>query len=270
MRSALTVAAATALVGVLGLAGCGDEETADSAETVTSPTTAPPATAPSESSPPPSPGESESGPSSDGSGTAGTASTEPPAPSTAGGLAATLLSGRDLPGLNAEVGWRETGTRRAEAVPPPWVCQPFSLVDNGAVTAVQRSFAAAEGDATAAQVVGRFADRQSAQRGFAVLLANARNCADRLRELGRKPQGPVDPLTPLPVAGGRAGWGVLFSGPVPGERDVAYIDAVAVVQVGVLVSVTSMSSIGQDYNYEPGGTPPEQTVPLVAAALSRP
>ncbi len=267
MRSPFAVAAAAALVGVLGLAGCGDEEPAGSAETLTSPTTPPEATDPSESSPSPAPSESESAPSSSDS---GSATTEPPAPSTASGLAATLLSGRALPGLSAEVGWRETATRRAEANPPPWVCQPFSLVDNGAVTAVQRSFAATEGDATAAQVVARFADRQSAQRGFAVLLANAEGCADQLRQIGRKPRGSVDPLTALQVAGGRAAWGVVFSGPVPGERDGAYIDAVSVVQVGALVSVTSMSSIGQDYNYEPGGTPPEQTVPLVAAALSRP
>lgn len=192
-----------------------------------------------------------------------TTATEPPAP---GGLMGTLLPASELPQLNTELAWRTTTTRRTESDPPRWVCQQFPLVSNGAVTAVERTYDA-QGGPTAAQVVGRFADRRSAERGFAVLLANAENCAEQLRPLDREPTGSVDPLTPLPVDGGQAAWGVLFSGPVPGSEFDAYIDAVAVVQVDDLVAVTSMSSIGQDYNYEPGQTPPELAIPLVATAL---
>ncbi len=234
------VAAGLAAVTVLALAGCGDESSGDTAPTLTSP------------SPTSAPTTSES-----------TTTTEPPAP---GGLMGMLLPAETLPQLNAELAWREAATRRAESDPPRWVCQQFSLVSNGAVTAVERTYDA-QGGPTAAQVVGRFADRRSAERGFAVLLANAEDCTEQLRRLDREPAGSVDALSPVPVDGGQAAWGVLFSGPVPDNRFDAYIDAVAVVQVDELVAVTSMSSIGQDYNYEPGQAPPELAIPLVATVL---
>ncbi len=243
------VAAGLATVALLALAGCGDESSDGTAPTITSPSPTSPST----------PETSETTETTE----PGTATTEPPAP---GGLAGTLLPATELPQLNAELAWRKTATRRTESDPPRWVCQQFPLVSNGAVTAVERTYDA-QGGPTAAQVVGRFADRRSAERGFAVLLANAEDCAEQLRRLDREPTGSVDPLTPLPVDGGQGAWGVLFSGPVPDNRFDAYIDAVAVVQVDELVAVTSMSSIGQDYNYEPGQTPPELAIPLVATAL---
>jgi len=241
------VAAGLAAVTLLALAGCGDESSGGTAPTMTS---ASPTTPPTTTTTQP---------------TAGTETTagEPPAP---GGLVGTLLPASELPQLNAELAWREAATRRTESDPPRWVCQQFSLVSNGAVTAVERTYDA-QGGPTAAQVVGRFADRRSAERGFAVLLANAEDCAEQLRRLDREPAGSVDALTPVPVDGGQAAWGVLFSGPVPNNHFDAYIDAVAVVQVDELVAVTSMSSIGQDYNYEPGQTPAELAIPLVATAL---
>ena len=234
--------ASLALMSVVVLAGCGDEGTDDSAPTATSPSPTPSSTEPTEPA---------------------TTATESPAP---GGLVGTLLPAGQLPRLNAELAWRETATRRMQSDPPKWVCQRFSLVSNGAVTAVERTYAA-RGGPTAAQLVGRFADRRSASRGFAVLLANAADCEEQLRRLDREPTGSVDPLTPVPVDGGQAAWGVLFSGPVPDAGFDAYIDAVSVVQVGSRIAVTSMSSVGQDYNYELGQSPPEQTIPLVASAL---
>lgn len=242
------VAACLAVVGLVSLA-CGDESGGGSAPTITSPSPTSPST----------PDTSDTTETSQPS----AATTEPPAP---GGLVGTLLPAATLPQLNAQLAWREVATRRTESDPPRWVCQQFQLVSNGAVTAVERTYEA-RGGATAAQVVGRFADRRSAERGFAVLLANAEDCADQLRRLDREPAGSVDALTSVPVDGGQAAWGVLFSGPVPDNRFDAYIDAVAVVQVDELVAVTSMSSIGQDYNYEPGQTPPELAIPLVATAL---
>ena len=243
--------AGLAAMTLLALAGCGDESSDGTAPTITS---ASPTTPSTTTTTQPS-AETETGTE--------TTATEPPVP---GGLVGTLLPATELPPLNAELAWREMATRRTESEPPRWVCQQFPLVSNGAVTAVERTYNA-RGGPTAAQVVGRFADRRSAERGFAVLLANAEDCAEQLRRLGREPAGSVDALTPVPVDGGQAAWGVLFSGPVPDNRFDAYIDAVAVVQVDELVAVTSMSSIGQDYNYEPGQTPPELAIPLVATAL---
>jgi hypothetical protein len=245
-------AACLAAVGLVWLAGCGDESGGGTAPTITSPSPTSESTT-SEST------TSESTTTTE----PGTATTEPPAP---GGLVGTLLPASELPQLNPELAWREVATRRTESDPQRWVCQQFPLVSNGAVTAVERTYGA-RGGLTAAEVVGRFADRRSAARGFAVLLANAEDCAEQLRRLDREPAGSVDALTSVPVDGGQGAWGVLFSGPVPGSDFDAYIDAVAVVQVGELVAVTSMSSIGQDYNYEPGQAPPELAIPVVATAL---
>ncbi|MDQ3326139.1 MAG: hypothetical protein M3529_10590 [Actinomycetota bacterium] len=180
-----------------------------------------------------------------------------------------LLPDAALPGLNEQAGWRTVRTSKGEPERPRWVCQRFSLVSNGAVNAVQRSFESTKGNATAAQVIARTVDQRSAKRLFAVLLANARECAEQLQSIDRTPRGAaVQPLSMVRVpGGGQAAWGVVLSGPVRGQPDSVYIDAVAVVQVKATVSVMSMSSIGQDYDYEPGQSPPELAIPLVASAL---
>lgn len=184
------------------------------------------------------------------------------------GLQGMLLPDAALPGLNEQAGWRTVRTSTGEPEPPRWVCQRFSLVSNGAVNAVQRSFESTKGNATAAQVIARTVDQRSAKRLFAVLIANARECAEQLQSIDRTPRGAVQPLSMVRVPrGSQAAWGVVLSGPVRGQPDSAYIDAVAVVQVKATVSVMSMNSIGQDYDYEPGKSPPELAIPLVASAL---
>ncbi len=260
-----TVRLAVVVAASVALAGCGSEAAAPSADNSAESTTPPPVgqTPTTTSDPPTEPTEDDSEPTEDDSQTPDPT----PAPPTASGLPGTLLSAATLPGLNDEVGWRETATTPRESQRPGWVCQQFALVSNGAVTAVERRYAATAGTATATQVVGRTADRRSAERVFAVLMANAKNCADQLRSLDRFPRGAVEPLAPVPVSGGHAAAGVVFSGPVRGEPDAAYIDAVAVVQIQDLVAVVSMSSIGQDYDYPPGQAPAERAIPLVAAAL---
>ncbi len=141
-------------------------------------------------------------------------------------------------------------------------------MSNGAVTSWVRTYTSA-GTSTASQVVGKFADARSAKRAYGSLQGNALDCADELAERGRKPVGgPVQPLTDLEVPSGVAGWGVVFSGPVKSDPNAAHIDAVVVVRVGERVSVVSMHSIGQDYNYEPGQTPPELAGPIVATRLA--
>lgn len=179
-----------------------------------------------------------------------------------------LLPDAALPGLNEQTGWRTVRTTTGEPEPPRWVCQRFSLVSNGAVNAVQRSFEATKGNGTAAQVIARTVDQRSAKRLFAVLVANARECAEQLQSIDRTPRGAVQPLSMVSVPdGAQAASGVVLSGPVRGQPDSAYIDAVALVQVKAVVSVVSMSSIGQDYNYETGQSPPELAIPLIASAL---
>ncbi len=177
-----------------------------------------------------------------------------------------LLAAPELPGLDDRTQWREVTESKRESEPPHWI-QRFSLVSNGALSTVERTYEATAGKASAAHAVARTVDRRSAQRLFAVLVANARDCADQLAAVDRVPLGAVQPLSAVSVTGGQAAWGVVFSGPVPADRGAATVDAVAVVQVQDKVSVLPMSSIGQDYNYQPGQSPPERAIPLVGAAL---
>jgi hypothetical protein len=182
-------------------------------------------------------------------------------------LRSALVPGSQLPPLNLENRWRTDSTGVSEPDPPAWVCQQVSLMGNGAVSSRVRSYTSA-GTSTAVQVVGEFADARSATRAFGSLQGNARECADELAARGREPVGSVQPLTALDVPGGEAGWGVVFSGPVKGDPNAAHIDAVVVVRAGDRVSVVSMHSIGQDYNYEPGQSPPELAGQVVAARLA--
>ena len=248
-----------ALLGAL--VGCGGDDPDDASDT---PSTAGSSTTSTE--PEPSDTETNEPATSEPTGPDETTNTtRPPQPT---GLAGALLPAADVPGLNAELRWQQKTTSRRESDPPPWVCQQASLITDGAVTSRQRTYVASGGGATAAQSVARTVDARSAKRVYGALLGNARDCAEELAERGRKPMGQVRPLTPVDVPAGQAAWGVLFSGPVKGDPDAAHIDGVVVVRVGDLVSVLSMSSIGQDYNYEPGQTPPELAAPLIADALA--
>jgi len=187
-------------------------------------------------------------------------------PAGTGSLRGALVPGPQLAPLNAENAWRAASTTRSEPEPPAWVCQRVSMVSNGAVVAWTRSYVSA-GTSTATQVVAGFADARSARLAFGSLKANAGDCATALEERGREAVQPPSPLTRLDVPQGRAGWSVVFSGPVRGDPDAAHIDAAVVVLVGDRLSVVSMSTIGQDYNYEPGQAPPELAGRVVAARL---
>jgi hypothetical protein len=261
-RTAAAVVVAVALLA--GLASCGDS--GDEADPSPSGTpTSEPSTATSEPSTPTSePSTSTVAPEVPSEPTAGTT---PSPPAASGTLRSALVPGAQLPPLNLENAWRTGATGRTEPSPPAWVCQRVGLLGNGAVTSWTRSYLSA-GTSTASQVVGEFADERSAIRAFGSLQGNARDCADELADRGRQPVRPPSPLTALDVPEGEAGWGVVFSGPVRGDPDAAHIDAVVVVRVGERLSVVSMHSIGQDYNYPAGGTPPELAGPVVAARLA--
>ena len=267
-RVPTVVVTGLALLGLLAACGDDPDEADDPASSTPATTTEsePSESEPTEPSEPTDPSESTSTePSEPTEPSETTESTRPPATT---GLTGALVPAAELPGLNAETGWTKPKTSSREGEPPAWVCQQATMLSNGAVTVRQRSYQATEGGATATQVVARTVDPRSAKRVYGALLGNARECAKELTDRDRKPKGQVRALTEIDVPTGQASWGVIFSGPVPGSRDEAYIDAVVVARVGDLVSVLSMSSIGQDYNYEVGQTPPEQTAPIVVDRLA--
>ena len=105
-----------------------------------------------------------------------------------------LLPDAALPGLNEQAGWRTVRTSKGESERPRWVCQRFSLVSNGAVNAVQRSFESTKGNATAAQVIAiegktprQGSDKATARSAIPVTGARATaHHIDLGQEVGRK------------------------------------------------------------------------------------
>jgi hypothetical protein len=93
-------------------------------------------------------------------------------------IGAHLLTGDRMPGLAEGFSWRvvASGPEDARAV---GACQKTALESIGAVSAVRRTFAGS-GSATATQVVAKFADKVSAARAHAVLLAWRADCEERL------------------------------------------------------------------------------------------
>jgi hypothetical protein len=74
---------------------------------------------------------------------------------------------------------------------PVGACQKTPLVSIGAVSASRRDFATPDGAGHASQVVGRFADSESAWRAHEVLRAWREDCEQRL-EFPRKDVGPLE------------------------------------------------------------------------------
>jgi hypothetical protein len=102
---------------------------------------------------------------------------------------------------------------------------------------------------SAVQVVGTFADEESARRGLEVLKSWRAGCKDRLQADVEK----VSDLTPVEVPGGEAGHYLVQHGARGAEMH--EFDGVALVRVGPHVSVVQIDTLSQDYNYPMGQEP---------------
>jgi hypothetical protein len=252
----------------LALSGCtGDSGNASDGPSPTpspTPTTAPPTTAsPSATPTQPSTQPSTQTPSP-------TPSAAPVQPPPAGsGPEAMLLRAREMPGLNEEHGWRTIATDDQERRQPVWACQVTDFSSIGATQVWVRRFAGQPGGADEAQArsaVITFADDQSARRAYAVLQAWHDRCEEQLRKQYSRVE--VDAAaTTVDVPDGQAQWRLATYGPVPGERDAAYFDATGYAMEGSRISLTTMVSVGQDYNYPPGEEPIVEAVRNSATKL---
>lgn len=176
------------------------------------------------------------------------------------GLEARLLTAAEVPGVNQETVW-EVASTEPEGTDTAVTCQRFSLVDIGAQEAVLREFEA-EGDVSGVQLVGTFADEQSANRAHAVLRTWLTTCAETLDSDIEK----VSPLHAVEVGGGSGESVVVQYGDADDELHV--FAGVGVTQVGNLLSVVEVTVEGMDYNYEPGQEPAARAVTAAAARLS--
>jgi len=240
-RSVIAVLTATVLVGSSALVGCSvsrddDEpgtakapESPEATETVTEePTTSasPSATASPSSAPSASPSASR-----------------PPTPEGA------LLTGAEMPRLNATSPWKVRRTGPA-GMRPFGLCQKFDLLSIGATDAVERTFT--HGNDTAGQQVAEFADAQTAVRASKVLEAWHRDCAGRVRGQNVK----VRPITDVAVTKG-TGRNYLVSFE---RRGTGHFHSLGLVLSGPRMTVLRMDHDGQDHNYPPGKDPMELAV----------
>lgn len=178
-------------------------------------------------------------------------------------LSAALLPAGLLPPLTSATPWR----RAPRSTSKVSVCQRVSLPSIGATRIARRDYRVAGSEITASQVVAAFPDELTAGYGFDILQAWLRTCAKRLEAAGFDRADVPSSYTTLDLAD-RAGWTVFFYGPVEGDPNAAHIQAEALVLDGKHLSWVVERSIGQDYNYEAGDTPPERAASLMGDRLS--
>lgn len=146
------------------------------------------------------------------------------------------------------------------------VCQRVSLSSIGATRVARRDYRVADTDATASHVVAAFPDELTAGYGFDILQTWLRTCTKRVEAAGFDHPKVPRSYSPLDLAD-TAGWAVFFYGPVEGDRFASHIHAEALVLDRNHLSWVVERSIGQDYNYQAGDSPPERAAPLMADRL---
>jgi hypothetical protein len=180
---------------------------------------------------------------------------QPPPPGS--GPEAMLLRAREMPGLNEQHAWRTIATENQERRQPVWACQVTDFSSIGATDVWVRRFVGRPGGADSAvarSAVITFADDQSAARAYAVLRAWHDRCEEQLRGDYRHVRVDAAP-TAVDVENGQAEWRMAIYGPVEGDPDAGYFDATGYVRKGERISLTTMVSVGQDYNYPAGEEP---------------
>ena len=206
-----------------------------------------------EESPSPSDSPAESSTTAEAPGDLGTAVQAPPP---GAGPKAMLLRADEIPGLNAQHSWKPIATEHRERRRPVWACQVTDFISIGATDVWVRRFVGQPGggdSARARSAVITFVDNKSAQRAHAVLRAWHDRCEEQLDRFRRVR---VDAAgTAVPVSGGKAEWRLAIYGPVPGQREASFFDATGYVRKGKRISLTTMVSVGQDFNYPAGREP---------------
>jgi hypothetical protein len=199
--------------------------------------------------------ETESAPEPEPEDSPSEAAVQPPPPGSS--PQAMLLRAREMPGLNDQHSWQTVGTSHEEKPQPVWACQVTDFSSIGATDVWVRRFVGQPGGGDAAKArsaVISFADPQSAARGFAVLRAWHDHCEDQLKQRYQRVRVDASP-TDVPVSSGDAEWRLAVYGPVPGDPDAGYFDATGYVKKGSRISLVTMVSVGQDYNYPRGKEP---------------
>lgn len=152
-----------------------------------------------------------------------------------------LLTADRMPSADAETAWEvaDDGPEGAIAV---GACQKTDLTTIGALSAVRRSFAAADG-AVATQVVAAFADPKSAWRAHEVLRSWQADCAERL-DFARTEIGPLRPVAV------RAGDGESYRAAYGRSARRGWATGLGIVRRGSYLSVVEILTARADYPAE--------------------
>lgn len=158
-------------------------------------------------------------------------------------LGAHLLPVERMPALTDDFAWTIVDDS-AEELQSVGACQKTSLESIGAVSALRRTFVPADGmeqDATATQVVARFADDKSAWRAHEVLKSWREDCEERL-DYPRKDVGPLRTVTVRVGTGDnyRAAYG-------PKSEDRARIAGFGIVRTGSFLAIVEVTTPVADY-----------------------
>ena len=204
---------------------------------------------------------------SDDAGT-GQPATPKPSPTSSGpsapadpSLVADLLSAQRMPGLNSETSWEEGATYSNEGPDFATVCQLHPWMSIGSTAVVRRDYAG-PAESTAVSVVAEFATGKNARRADAVWTAWAHDCEEAAAAAGHAHPHINDVPYSVHTVGGSGRWWLLTYGPVEGDPQASYFQAFGLVESKDRLALIRMTSVGQDYSYEPGREP-------VAVALRR-
>lgn len=240
-RAVVLLAASAAL-----LSGCGSDDepskpVAEDSPTTTAPTETPTTAAPETAAPTPTP--TVLGPAA---------------------LTSRLLGTAQVPGLNAQWRWQDGNTGQINTEPSN-ICAQASLVDIGATGGVGRTyFPPDDSDDNAGQQIAEFPDAKTTGEAWEVLKSWQLRCGETISADTKVRAGA---LVPVVTKAGSAAWYLVTSQPM-GE-EVGRFDAVGLVREGNLISVLTMTSSGQDYNYPKGKEPMVAMVRTAAARLAR-
>ena len=176
-------------------------------------------------------------------------------------LVAELLSAQRMPGLNPETSWEEAATYPNEGPDFSVVCQLHPWMSIGSTAVVRRDYAGLA-ESTAISLVAEFATGRNAKRADAVWTAWAHDCEATATAAGHKHAHINDVPYRVRTVVGPARWWLLTYGPVEGDPQASYLQAFGLVRYNDRLALVRMTSVGQDYSYEPGQEP-------VAVALRR-
>lgn len=180
-----------------------------------------------------------------------------------------LIPKAKLPGFNEQWVWDGAETLRSGGRTPPGVCLQASLTAIGGFAEARRDYTSSlSADAHATVLSAVFPDPQTTRTAVSVLSAWQDRCQRyATQELGYRDVRVTETETEPTRVGPGVHWLVSH---LPGpDRESRWFDAEGYVVDGDTLTYVVIRVAGQDYNYEAGQSPVEQTLRVAGKRLQR-